>query len=233
MYDDTVFMFGAQHYDPVILYCSVVSIIIVPTTMFINVMSMPNRRFERISGKPPTKEKRFLYFVAEYLNATVFFTDSNELITERSKSKKLFSTIFKSLFLTMLKLVMVFQIGKSIGFYYVFSLAKTFILFAEGCGESLNYILDARNVTSTYAKCKFYSLAVVILVGVLTVPFFFFFEADRTPEFEYFGFYNVPAREIVAYFNEFFGGILATISVLAIVVRVSKCLCCRKTTAAE
>jgi len=85
MFDDSKFIIGAQQDDPVILYCSVVSIIIVPITMFINVMFMPNRTFERISGKPPTKEKRFLYFVAEYFNATVFFTDSNELITERLK----------------------------------------------------------------------------------------------------------------------------------------------------
>jgi len=129
----------------------------------------------------------------------------------------------------MLKLVMVFQSGKSIGIYYVFSLAKTYILFAEGCGESLNYILDARNVTSTYAKCTFYSLAMVILVGALTVPFFFFFEADRTPEFVYFGFRMEPAREIVAHFNEIAVAIVTLISGIATVVH----LCCRKTTAAE
>jgi len=67
MFDDSKFIIGAQHDDPVILYCSVVSIIIVPITMFINVMFMPNRTFERISRKPPTKKKRFLYFVLQHV----------------------------------------------------------------------------------------------------------------------------------------------------------------------
>ena len=80
-----------------------------------------------------------MYFPIEFLGLPVFVTTSDES-KNRLKVKGFLQTILKSLPLSIMKLYIIFKSGQTVGFYSVFSLAKTYILFSKGVGESVPFL---------------------------------------------------------------------------------------------
>ena len=63
-----------------------------------------------------------------------------KLTNERVKTQKLVKTIFKNLPFMVIKLLVVIKTGQTIGFQYMFTIGKSYVLFCLGVGQGLPHL---------------------------------------------------------------------------------------------
>jgi hypothetical protein len=161
------------------VYILVFTIVIVPIYSFFDIVSMPTREFQIISGIKFEEKKagyckilgwKLLFFVLENLNLTIFFrTQNSDYFRVRRKHLiNLQSSLIQNLIQTFLKSYMIFQSNKTIGFWLSFTITKSFLMFSYFSSYSLPQMLP------TSPKCSpFVPYFMVYSLGLcaILVPF--------------------------------------------------------------
>lgn len=77
----------------------------------------------------------------------------------------------------VLKMYAVFSNGNTVGAYYLFTISKSYVEFCKGTGSSIPMLVSHQNLR----RALFFVLQTLGVI-VLSIPFFKFFQRDRSAE---------------------------------------------------
>ena len=89
----------------------------------------------------------------------------------------------KSLPILVLKMYAVFSNGNTVGAYYLFTISKSYLEFCKGTGSSI-----AMLVSHKYLRTALFVALQFLGVIIFSIPFFKFFQWDRSTELLDYGF---------------------------------------------